>query len=70
MEPREFLQAVAMKCPAYREHLPDCALASLRPGGDPSGVPACVAELDDAATDELVRRHLLCLCRRDGCGPD
>lgn len=70
MNPRDFLAALATKCPAYRDHLPDCPLLSLRPDGNPATVASRVDALDDATTDDFVRRHFLCLCRREGCGPD
>ena len=70
MDPRAFLAALATKCPAYREHLPDCTLRVLSPDAGNPPMPAPIAALDDGAVDELVRGHFLCLCRKNGCGID
>lgn len=70
MDPRTFLTALAAKCPAYREHLPDCPLRAIRPEDAPPSAQGAARALDDGAVDDLVRRHFLCLCRKDGCGVD
>ncbi|MEI8341365.1 MAG: hypothetical protein WCH43_07530 [Verrucomicrobiota bacterium] len=65
MNARDFLETVAHKCPAYDSPLPDCALASLQ-------LQTVSKEkldlLTDNEIDDLVRKHFLCVCRKDGCG--
>jgi hypothetical protein len=63
MNARDFMETIARKCPAYTAPLADCALASLR-----SQPNAGLDLLSEAEIDDLVRRHFLCVCRKEGCG--
>jgi hypothetical protein len=69
MSPRTFLAIVLERCPAYKEPLPDCALKEIRGGGSDPEVPKqSLEKLSDEAIDQCIRRHFLCVCRKNGCG--
>lgn len=69
MSPRTFLAIVLERCPAYPSPLPGCALSELR--GECPDLAACkerLAAMSDEAIDESIRKHFLCVCRKNGCG--
>lgn len=69
MTPRAFLAIVLERCPGYREPLPNCPLAELRGKEiDPAQRKLRLDALTDQDVDENIRRHFLCLCRKNGCG--
>lgn len=68
MLPRNFIEIIAAKCPAYSAPLPDCPLASLR---SPDGLGIArdkMEEMNDEEIDEVIRKHFHCVCRKAGCG--
>ena len=65
MNARDFLKSVVRQCPAYSAPLPDCALASIQASTHPS---MKMDLMTDDEIDDLVRRHFLCVCRKEGCG--
>ena len=68
MEPRKFLEVVLDKCPAYSVPLPDCALCNLRSGSDTELRNQQLAAMSEEEVDETIRKHFLCVCRKNGCG--
>lgn len=64
---RTFITGLAEKCPFYSIPLADCGLASLRGDGVKDGIQKRLENLSDKEIDDLIRHHLLCVCRRDGC---
>lgn len=68
MNAREFIGNILDKCPSYATHLPDCPLASLRAEPDIKTQKEKLAALSDDEIDDLVRKHFLCVCRKEGCG--
>ena len=65
MNARDFLETIALKCPAYSVPLPDCALTALH---SPESLKEKLNLLTESEIEDLVRRHFLCLCRKEGCG--
>lgn len=68
MQPREFLRIILQKCPSYQLPLPDCALVHLRRGKDEAACSLLLAEMSEEEVDETIRKHFLCVCRKNGCG--
>jgi hypothetical protein len=68
MDPTQFLSKLLDQCPSYRSHLPDCPLNEIRAA--PGSMRAQVEALSDGDADDLVRRHFLCVCRKNGCEID
>jgi hypothetical protein len=64
---RTFVAVLAEKCPFYQVPLPDCGLGILRGNGDKGNVRKRLDDLSDQEIDDLIRHHLICVCRRDGC---
>jgi len=64
---RAFITALAEKCPFYQIPLRDCGLAPLRGNGDMQDIRKRLQDLSDKEIDDLIRHHLLCVCRREGC---
>ncbi len=64
---RAFITSLAEKCPLYRDPLGDCGLATLRGDGDKEQIKKRLEDLSDKEIDDLIRHHLLCACRKDGC---
>ena len=64
---REFVTALAEKCPFYRAPLSDCPLARIRAEGESEGLPQRLERLSEDEVEELIRGHFVCMCRRDGC---
>jgi hypothetical protein len=68
MQPRQFLEGILAKCPAYSAHLPDCALQPLLSGESTQIRNGKMESLSEEEVDELIRKHFLCLCRKGDCG--
>ena len=68
MDARQFITAISAKCPSHSEPLPDCPLVSLRAVGKSDAQKKVLAAMTDPELDALLRKHFLCVCRKDGCG--
>jgi len=68
MLPRNFIEIIIKKCPAYASPLPDCPLASLRINEGTGVAREKMEAMSDEEIDALIRKHFLCVCRKEGCG--
>lgn len=68
MDARNFIGTIIGKCPSYTVHLPDCPLASLRAEPDIEIQKEKLAAMSEDGLNDLVRKHFLCVCRKEGCG--
>lgn len=66
MHPRDSLKILVKQCPLYAVPLPTCPLSELH-ALPPEKRLAHIESLSENEVEAIVRGHILCVCRSQGC---